>query len=553
MRVRMKTGILSICFSLLFFLALLNGAAIPGEPAEIGRLVNEYRMLLDAGKLKGVEVTRAEELGKKSKRAFDNRDPAKAKELLKEAIALLKGAEGKASKSPPQERPVLSSRQGRAEVLKPFDSPFGFLMTVIAERPLPPGIQSPPGIDTIKDLRETGAKWVRYDRIFVWDRIERKRGVYDWSIPDYVVRETYESGINILATVMAFNKLDGAARGYAPKDLKWFSEFLIKCVERYDGDGVDDAPGSPVISYWQLGNEIDNPIYYKDTPNNYVEFLKTASQAIRQANPDAKIVIGSLANPGGISYHEKVLAGLKDGRYFDLFDFHWYAEGGDTYRKHAIDKMEFDELVSRLKKLLSKNGYKDIPLWITEAGDYTVEPKHPKKKFPLHSEQDQAASLFKLYTYSLAHGVSKVFWTSLTDLSGYEGISGGYFDNIGLINNPRGSGKSGKKLSYYTFKKLAETLEGYGPENVSALKEDGIKVYRFEKGGKTVYAVWQDEGAGENVFKISAINSPRVRIIDAVPVLKDGAPVFDSEVIETRDGSITYRFSRKTPVIMLAE
>lgn len=535
---------------LVLFLSASNSLSFEvkqGEP--LNDLVRRYHELIKSAK-DNPNISKAIELGRKSKESFKAGNREEAARLLKEAIELLHapgdGIRNTSSLESITKRPVALQR--------PLNSPFGIVLTTVANRAVPPGVQVPPGIDTIGGLTESNAGWVRYDRLFVWARIEENRGVYDWLIPDYVVRETYERGINIFAVVMSYNRHDGAVRGYAPKDLKWFSEFLMKAVERYDGDGVDDAPGSPVINCWQLGNEIDNPIYYKDTPSNYAEFLKVASKAIRQVNPNAKIMLGSLSSPRGISYFEQVLPYLKGGRYFDLFDFHWYSEGGQTYRIHGQDKIEFNELVLKLKKLLSANAYADIPLWITEAGDYTGEPKKPgaEKKFPYQSEADQATSLFKLYTQALANGVSKIFWTSLTDQHGYADAAGGYFDNIGLINNPMNSGKSDKKLSYYTYRKLVEILDGYVPGNVSILKEGDVNVYKFGTGGKVVYVGWQDVHGGDSTFTISEINSKKVKVVNAVPVIKNGEPLFDAETLETREGRITYRF-RTAPVLIIPE
>ena len=43
-------------------------------------------------------------------------------------------------------------------------------------------------------------------------------------------------------------------------DLSEFEEFMGELVERYDGDNYRDAPGSPVVDYWELYNEPDGII-----------------------------------------------------------------------------------------------------------------------------------------------------------------------------------------------------------------------------------------------------------------------------------------------------
>ena len=36
-----------------------------------------------------------------------------------------------------------------------------------------------------------------------------------------------------------------------------FKQYFREVVERYDGDGYKDAPGSAVVTYWEMYNEPD--------------------------------------------------------------------------------------------------------------------------------------------------------------------------------------------------------------------------------------------------------------------------------------------------------
>ena len=53
-----------------------------------------------------------------------------------------------------------------------------------------------------------------------------------------------------------------------------------------------------------------------------------------------------------------------------------------------------------------------------------------------HSEKKQALDLYKIYVYSLANGVKKIFWVTLTEWHNFAGQPNDVFDNVGLINNP---------------------------------------------------------------------------------------------------------------------
>ena len=74
-----------------------------------------------------------------------------------------------------------------------------------------------------------------------------------------------------------------------PDDITWFLEYLQKAVERYDGDCVDDAPGSPAIDVIQIENEVDGASFWEDTPENYALLLKKAYLTVKQAAPNMKV------------------------------------------------------------------------------------------------------------------------------------------------------------------------------------------------------------------------------------------------------------------------
>ncbi len=92
-----------------------------------------------------------------------------------------------------------------------------------------------------------------------------------------------------------------------PDQLGEFAQKFVRAtVERYDGDGINDAPGSPVVTYWELYNEPDASIYvlgddwhkgWGSTGAEYAEMLSVAYEAIKQANPKARRVITSAASP----------------------------------------------------------------------------------------------------------------------------------------------------------------------------------------------------------------------------------------------------------------
>ncbi len=81
---------------------------------------------------------------------------------------------------------------------------------------------------------------------------------------------------------------------------------MAAAAERYDGDGVADAPGSPRVGYWEVGNEPDFApsqaggegdygSCFGDDPAAYAQYLAAAYQAVTTAAPEAQVVFGAVA------------------------------------------------------------------------------------------------------------------------------------------------------------------------------------------------------------------------------------------------------------------
>jgi hypothetical protein len=413
----------------------------------------------------------------------------------------------------------------------------------------PFGIHDPtvPDVDKVEDVAAVGAKWVRYagKNGMVWDFIEPRRGEFNWTYHDRLYLETYRNNIKMNVTVTAYNKLDSGSRefGYIPKDMNWYLEFLEKAVERYDGDGIDDAPGSPVVDVWEIENEPDLslaqvPRGFKDTPQNYALLLKESYKVIKRANPQAKVAFGGLAGPKGIrKYFVPALDELeriKDSptdRYFEIAGFHWSGHFMGDYQKEILPEKTyyFDDAVDEMKEEMEKRGYKNISIWITEMSYNDGRPFDlPFLRKP-RTEKEQANELLKRYVYSIGKGANKIFWTKLTEWSNFGGAGvNNYFDNVGLIHNPANDGKSHKKLAYYTYKKMAETLEGSDWNNIQTIQEkDGVYIYKLTKNGKSIWVAWNDNKKAKTVRITLDRDTKDVKITEAIPKYESGKDVLN--------------------------
>lgn len=478
-------------------------------------------------------------------------------------------------------------KQSRAEMqngnpqacLKLLTQAIGLLQTNSAYDNSPFGIHDvrfdkPEEVVYINDLQAKTARMAPYES-FVWDLIEIKDGIYHWNTSDRTISAGYQAGVNLIAMAFAQNRLEGTQKdsGMLPQNMHWYLSFLEKAIERYDGDGKNDAPGSPKIVAVQIDNEMDGP-FWQDTPENYALLLKKSYRTIKKADRDIKVICGGCATPLGFrKFYKpmfKELARIKDhpdDQYFDIFDFHWSGQwdGDNDYAeiKFAGKNWPIREFISEIKDELDKLNYKNVSLYITETSDYSDSPSRSQEgDYPYHTEAYHAASIIKRYVYFLASGIDKIFWSQIVEEHCFGGQINGYFDNIALVNNPQNpDGLRHKKLGYYAYKRMVEKLEGSDWHNIKILKEkDGIYLYKLIKDNKTIYVAWNDNQTAKKI-SLEVGNAKEVRITEAIPKkkyktgkeIKGDENIFEEKTINIIDQEISINLLSDRPIYIELE
>jgi len=211
-----------------------------------------------------------------------------------------------------------------------------------------------------------------------------------------------------------------------------------------------------------------------------------------------------------------------NGKGFDIFDFHWYGKADGDYKK-------IKPIYEGIKEILKKYNFNEVEIWVTEAGSYSGAPARsgPLGSFPFQSEKEQAADYFKRFVFSLSMGIKKLF-PAFGLIEGFVNDDG-YFDHTGLIYDGRGSDDLGwgvKKLSYYTYKKMTEVLEGSDWESIETVQEkDDIYIYKFNKSGKPIWVAWNDQKESKTVRLIMNKNIKDIKIIEVLPKYEFGRDV----------------------------
>ena len=225
-------------------------------------------------------------------------------------------------------------------------------------------------------MRGKDGQWVRpHPGPFIWNHIEKEKGKFNWEETDKYVVYAQEHNQIILATIWPHAnweqkscKRKKAKSPFGKRFTKYLSKpcsmddyknFLVKLVDRYDGDGSNDMPGLiKPIKYWDVMNEPEFKMFFKGSKEDFIEIFNFSSRVIKEKQNDAVIVMAGAAGmfPENKRYWKSVLPKIKD--HFDIANIH-HISGPDG---QCDKELWVDEFASLLKSV-------DInkPIWLTEA------------------------------------------------------------------------------------------------------------------------------------------------------------------------------------------
>ena len=225
-------------------------------------------------------------------------------------------------------------------------------------------------------MRGKDGQWVRpHPGPFIWNQIEKEKGKFTWEKADKYVVYAQEHNQTILATIWPHAnweqktcKRKKAKSPFGKRFTKYLSKpcsmddyknFLIKLVDRYDGDGSNDMPGLiKPIKYWDIMNEPEFKMFFKGSKEDFVETFNFSSKVIKEKQADAVIVMAGAAGmfPENKSNWKSVLPKIKD--HFYIANIH-HISGPEG---QCDKELWVDEFATLLKSVDI-----DKPIWLTEA------------------------------------------------------------------------------------------------------------------------------------------------------------------------------------------
>lgn len=376
-------------------------------------------------------------------------------------------------------------------------------------------------------LLESGAQWVRAE--IDWRRVEPENTnppTYNWDYVDRTLRAVLDTCVNMIVT-HEYNPDWAATSPHGPVDrvpVSRMADYLAAFAERYDGDGFNDAPGSPMVRYFELYNEPDatGPGINRWAHHGaeYAQMLATVYPAMKAANPDVQVVFAGIAydwfedlgGPFVRHFLDDVLA-AGGGAHFDVMNFHVYPPFAGNWTTNGGPGLY--EKTQAVRAKLAEYGV-NKPIVITEAGH------HSNANAPIAgSPEHQVKNLVKLYTQTVAAGVEFTAWFLLYDLGGT------YEYESGLVTN---ANPPQKKPAFFAYQQGIKMLSNVQPDRRLTSAETGaadMEAYRFLDfaNNRVLYVAWLNplNAGGQKLLTVDGAAGTVIDVFGGATPITDGS------------------------------
>lgn len=278
-------------------------------------------------------------------------------------------------------------------------------------------------------------------------------------------------------------------------DLAGWRDYVVSQVTRYKGR----------IRHWEVWNEPPNFTADK-SPASYARIVAVAYDAAKSVDPDVRIGLAAKSNHVNF-LAETIAAGARDK--FDFVTLHPYEVASML---PAGFEGAFMGIVPRIRQMLRASNPEKAaaPVWFTEVG-IPASTTAPGGVGP----DIQADVLTKIYTLSLAQGVSRVYWFDPRDS---EGLS------LGLT-----TADGSRRPSWYAMRSLSTHL-GAKPRYAGWMQsDDAYQGFVFRSDAGVAMVAWA--GIGQSATRplasevsaidprTGAVRSTRQASITAAPVI----------------------------------
>ena len=402
--------------------------------------------------------------------------------------------------------PLSSRDEGVSDLRSPFSLQIAALHQVSTNESEISNLDGSEYESLTSALKDSGADWTRV-RI-EWELIEPGEPVpgqppeYDWQYHDDNLRLVAETGVRMIATISDSPSWATSApcAPIYPERLDDFARFLEDLVEHYK-----EPPFN--IQHWEMVNEPDSNRYISGhfsglgcwayDGDQYAQMLAVANQAIKNADPQATVLMGGIAYDWFEEYGGPFNRYFPDdvmfnggGDYIDVLNIHFFTDfraEWDRWNPNSADRIfgwipaptcgivddgegtpydvEGFGVVAKTTHFQNRMNVcfgVSKPIWVTEVGVHG----QPDDQGSL---TNQARYVIKVYARALSAGVQNITWFSLDQPP---------YDRFGqALLNPDFS----PKPAFFAYQTLTSELEGFYEysrnRNVCSWSSAGLSCY----------------------------------------------------------------------------
>jgi hypothetical protein len=283
-----------------------------------------------------------------------------------------------------------------------------------------------------KLIEELGVRTIRVP--LQWKLVKIRPGEYDWTSVDRLLKVAQTKQIEVLLNLCTTFRQEAQKQGgrRVPtqldplvKEKEEWVDFVKALANRYRGQGVS----------YEIENEVNEETFWKRTMDQYLELLKASYEAIKRADPKARVLpsamrCGILRNvPSGFvnekdwKWHDGWLQRILSTKDFDVVNVHNYYFPSEI----RANGLTFQSYLEHIHDVMKKSGSGDRPLWITETGFVSL-PSDAGGRMDDGSSEKQAAWLAEAFQQAFQSGVERIYWSLLRDRKEP------YFGSMGLAD-----------------------------------------------------------------------------------------------------------------------
>ena len=368
---------------------------------------------------------------------------------------------------------------------------------------------------TYELMKNSGVKWARMQT--GWIKCEKEKGVYDFKWLDETVDSLLAIGIQPWLSVSFGNPLYTPVEGYADYAEKHLGEKVPSTVRGYVGEvpmyhGKEAVKGwknylaamtkhfKGRVTHWEIWNEPNTAPYgfwktynlYKDCnrsefekkcAEHYVELVRISSEEIRKADPDAKIIGGSISLSLDACFFMRNMVNAGLAKYIDILTFHPYGTNPEFGLEVRYDNIRYE---------LDTHGGSHIKIWQGETGMPTIQ----RMGLSSGNEYVQAKFLTRRYTSDFKIGCEMSSYFMVIDKQNYNERTGEKVCGMGVLKctgSPKLSYQALQSMGYlFDSAEKAEDLyiriNIHGTPLMSHLRHISMVTNKFRRNGVPVFS-----------------------------------------------------------------